>query len=413
MTSEISTSRLFYGYIVVLAAFLIVLIGWGSFFSFGVFFEHVLKEFNWTRAETSGAYSLGTLTTGFVAILMGKLNDRLGPKIVLSICCFFAGMGYMLMSLVSTIWHFYLFYGIVLAFGIGGFFVPPTSTVARWFVKRRTLMIGFVLLGANVGAMIIPPIAAWFIAHFGWRFTYILMGTVNLTAISLAQLLKRYPVQRGRHPYSTEGKIENESGLQSIGFSLHGAVRVRQFYLLCAIFFCFYFCINTMLTYTVIYATGLGISQSKAASVMLAFGGAGIAGRIVNGLLGDRIGNRQTCFVCFILISADMLYLTKVTDLSGLLAFSALIGFAFAGIGALMGPLTADAFGLKSHGLIFGIIYASNMLGGAVGPVMTGKLFDLTGSYHFGFLSCSVVGFMGSMLVLILGTGKRNHTHPG
>jgi len=413
MPADISSPRIFYGYFVVLAAFLIVLIGWGSFFSFGVFFEHLLTEFGRTRAETTGAYSFGNLTAGFMAILMGKLNDRLGPKAVLSMCGLFAGIGYILMSLVSSIWQFYLIYGMVLGFGIGGFFVPPTSTVARWFVKRRAFMTGVVLLGANIGTMIIPPAAAYLISVFGWRKTYIQMGIVNLIVImSLAQLLKRDPKQIGGLPYGVNGGAQYELEIQASGFSLLEAVRMTQFYLLCAIYFCFYFCINTMLTHTVIHATGLGISPSNAASMMLAFGGGGIIGRIVNGTLGDKIGNRQTCLICFILMSVDMFYITTVTGLAGLLAFSAVIGFAFAGIGSLMGLLAADAFGLKSHGLIFGFIYASNMLGGAIGPVMTGRVFDLTGSYRLGFLSCSAVGWIGAMLVRLLRTRTLDHTYP-
>lgn len=147
------------------------------------------------------------------------------------------------------------------------------------------------------------------------------------------------------------------------------------------------------------HAIDIGIAPTNAGTIMIAFGGGGIAGRILIGMLGDRIGNKQACLICFVLMSADLIYLLIVTDLGGLWAFAAIIGFAFSGVGALMGPLTADFFGLRSHGLIFGVIYASDMVGGAIGPVMAGKIFDLTGSYHLAFVSCAVVGSLGSLLV--------------
>jgi len=109
-----TNSKIFYGHVVVLATFFIVLIGWGTFFSFGVFFKPVLEEFGWTRAQIAGAYSLATLIIGFMAIVMGRLNDRFGPKIVVSICGLFSGIGYLLMSLISDIWQFYVLYLLLL-----------------------------------------------------------------------------------------------------------------------------------------------------------------------------------------------------------------------------------------------------------------------------------------------------------
>jgi len=402
-----TNSKIFYGHVVVLATFFIVLIGWGTFFSFGVFFKPVLEEFGWTRAQIAGAYSLATLIIGFMAIVMGRLNDRFGPKIVVSICGLFSGIGYLLMSLISDIWQFYVLYGIIVAFGVGGFFVPPISTIARWFVKKRALMTGIVLVGGSVGVMIVPTIAAWLISNFGWRLTFVMVGIVNVIAIiSIAQLLKRDPRQVGRLPYGVNNETANRMSLQTSGFLLHEVIHMKEFWLLCSIFFCFFLVINAVLAHIIIHATGIGISPARATMIMVAFGGGGIVGRIIIGMLGDRIGNKRTCFICFVLMSGDMLYLELATDLMGLSVFSAIIGFAFAGIGALMGPLTADFFGLRSHGLILGIIYASDMVGGAIGPVMAGRIFDVTGSYHWAFFSCAIVGFIGSFLVWLLGLSR-------
>ena len=247
-----------------------------------MFLEPIIKTFGWGRAETAGAYSVATLTTGILAIVIGKLNDTLGPKIVLSICGLIAGIGYVLTSMINSIWHLYLTYGLVVAFGVAGFFVPPTSTVARWFVKRRTFMTGIVLLGVSVGTMVIPRVVAKLICSFDWRSTYAIMGLGNFLAIiSSAQLLKRNPEEFGFEPYGANGGTENDFGVQSSGSSLGQAIYMTEFWVLCAVYFCFFFCINAVLAHIVVHASSLGLSLEKAANILIAFGGGGIIGRIL------------------------------------------------------------------------------------------------------------------------------------
>ena len=127
--------KIFYGYIVVAASFLIYMVMWGTYYTFGIFFKPFLVEFGWTRAMTSGAYSLSLILHGLLGIVAGKLTDRFGPRVVVTACGLLLGSGYLLMSQVSAIWQLYLFYGVIIGIGISGGFIPLVSTVARWFVK--------------------------------------------------------------------------------------------------------------------------------------------------------------------------------------------------------------------------------------------------------------------------------------
>ena len=149
-SSEVKV-RFFYGYIVVVAAFCIMVVMWGTFHAFGIFFNPVLAEFGWTRAMTSGAFSLSLLVSGFSAIFMGRLTDRIGPRLVLALCGFLLGLGYLLISRVSAFWQLYLLYGVIIGIAMGGSWVPLMSTVARWFVARRSMMTGVVLAGLGTG----------------------------------------------------------------------------------------------------------------------------------------------------------------------------------------------------------------------------------------------------------------------
>ncbi|MBU0971317.1 MAG: MFS transporter, partial [Proteobacteria bacterium] len=132
----------FYGYIIIAAGFCIQAVVWGISNSFGVFFAPLIDEFGWSRATISGAASLGFLVHGSASMLLGTLNDRLGPRLIMSGCGIFLGLGFLLMATLNSVWQLYLFYGLIAAVGLGGIDVIPLSTVSRWFQKKRGLMSG-------------------------------------------------------------------------------------------------------------------------------------------------------------------------------------------------------------------------------------------------------------------------------
>lgn len=398
---EISKSRFFYGYIVVLAAFCIAFVMWGTCYTFGVFFEPLLREFDWTRAETSGAVSLSMLLSGSLSIVMGRLSDRFGPRIVATACGIFSGLGYLLMSQLNAIWQLYLFYGIVVSVGMSGAFVPLLSTIARWFVKRRGMMTGFVVAGIGAGAMIMVPVARWLISNYGWRTSYLIIGIISLVLItSAAQFLKREPSEMKQLPYG-DSKEENLD-LKIESFSFREIIYIRQLWQLCGVYFCVGLPIGTMLVHIVIYTTGLGISVITASNILATMGAVSIVGRITMGVAADRIGNKLSLIICFALLSVA-LFLFMVTKEAWILyLLAAIFGFAYGGTGSLMSLMTAELFGVSSLGAILGIIFTFDSTGAAVGSVVAGRIFDITNSYQLAFLVCSVMGVIGLMLVSLL-----------
>ena len=156
--------RFFYGYIIVAVSFFIMLVTFSFHISFGVFFKPLLTEFGWARAMTSGAFSVYMFLHGLLYIVTGRLNDKYGPRILTTACGIVLGLGYLLMSQISAIWQLYLFYGVIIAIGTSGLWVPLMSTVTRWFVKRRGLMTGITVAGIGTGTIIVPPLANWSIS---------------------------------------------------------------------------------------------------------------------------------------------------------------------------------------------------------------------------------------------------------
>ncbi len=401
--------KIFYGYIIVLAAFTIMLFAIGGNSTFGVFFKPVLVEFGWTRAMTSGAFSLRMLLGACLAIVVGRLNDRFGPRLLLTVGGLLLGLGYILMSQATTVWHLYLFFGVMVSFAMSGTFVPLISTVARWFSKRRALMTGIVLAGMGSGTMIVPLLVGWLIDNYGWRASFVIFGWISLVFIVLVtQLLRRDPGSKRQLAYGENELKEGQPNADAIGFSLREAISMNQLWLLCASYTGIGFSVLTITVHIVIYATGLGIESSDAVTILAIIGGLNIAGRLVVGVFCDRLGNNFAMVISIIVILVALIWLQFAKELWTLYLFAALFGFAWGGSGVPVSPIIAEIFGMKSHGVLLGISNAAFTIGGVIGPVLAGYIYDVTSSYQIGFLICALMIVISLIMVLLLNQTNKD-----
>jgi MFS family permease len=398
-----SEAGIYYGYIIVAVSFFIVTIMWGAIYCYGVFFEPLRTDFGWTRTQTSGAYSLYMILHGVLYIVTGRLNDKFGPRVVMTACGLLLGIGYLLMSRIAAIWHLYLIYGVIIAMGMSGGFVPLISTVARWFVRKRSLMTGICAAGVGVGTMTVPPIANWLISSYGWRSSFFMIGIMSLVTIVLfSQFLKRNPAKMGK-PINETDEIKQEiTNLQGEGASLRQVIDTRQFWLLFTAFLGFGFYVQIIMVHIVTYAKNLEPPVGNPAFILTIIGSLSIVGRVLMGAGGDRIGNRAGMIIGFFLMVLGACILIACKDLWALYLFGAIYGFAYGGVIAIQSPLIAHLFGLRSHGSILGIIIFAATVGGSVGPSLAGYLADLTNSYYLSFLALSIVSAISLALTLLL-----------
>ena len=397
--------RYFYGYNIVAAGFTIQAVCIGAMFAYGVFFKELQAEFGWSRATISGASSLAFLIMGAVGILAGRLNDRIGPRVLIVISACFLGIGYLLMSRLQSPWQLYIMYGVLAGIGFSTHDVITLSTVARWFVKRRGVMSGIVKVGTGSGQLVGPMVATLLLAFYGWRHANLIIGTVILVSlVAAAQLMRRDPQGMGLLP---DGGSDMAYGRAVVteeqGFSLKEAVRMKQFWIICATEFAVLGCLLTVVVHIVPYARDLGLAPAYAAGVLSTIGGVSILGRIVMGAANDRIGGRRALLICLIVLFGSFVWLQLITDVWMLFLFAAIYGFAHGGFFTVVSPMVAEFFGTGSHGLLFGIILFSGTLGGAFGPVMAGRAYDVTGNYRMVFLVLSGLTLIGFMLMMLLG----------
>jgi MFS family permease len=311
---------------------------------------------------------------------------------------------------MNSIWEFYLYCGVLVGIGMSGMLSPLMSLIARWFVKRRSLMAGILASGPALGIAILPFLASLFISTVGWRMTYIILGCLILFVIVPSALfLKRDPEEINLQPYGTI-QHSGMSSMQYEGLSLKRALCTGQFWTLGLVAFCAFFTINVYTVHIVIHAIGLEISSNTAATLLSLAAGISVIGRILVGAVADAIGNRRTIMLCFLMGAIAFMLITSSNEIAILYLGASIFGGTGWATGSLIAPLTASLFGLKSHGTILACIMMSATIGGAVGPVLIGYVFDITGSYHCGFIitifAC-ILAFTSSFLLKPVAERKK------
>ncbi len=394
-------TRYFYGYNVVAASFVIQGISIGSMFAYGVLFAQFEAEFGWSRATISAASSITFLTMGVFGVLAGRLNDTIGPRLLLSVSAVSLGLGFALMSRMQAPWQLFVFYGLLVGIGLSTHDVVTLSTIARWFVRRRGAMSGLVKVGTGCGQVVIPLVAAALIASSGWRTACLTIGvSAGVLLMLAAQVMRRDPHGMGLAPDNVTPARGASGGAPAVAdITLARAIRARALWTLCIAQLTVFFCLVTVMVHIVPHGIDLGLSAPIAASVLSAIGGFSIVGRLVVGSAIDRIGGRHALMICFVVLLASLAWLQVAMAPWMLFVFAAVYGFAHGGFFTVMSPTVAELFGTASHGVLFGIVLFFGTLGGAIGPWVAGSSFDATGSYRTAFVTLAVLAAIGLTLV--------------
>ena len=391
--------KIFYGWVVVVVFSVIGITLYGIHFSFGVFFKSIESEFGLTRAATSAILSANLLFAGFYSFFAGWALDRYGPKLVVLSMGIFTGLSLVLTSQTNSLWQLFITYSLLLAMGTGPLFVVPMSAVSKWFDKKRGLALGLATLGVGLGTVIMAPFATYLIANFDWHTAYLIIGVIAwLIIVPPSLLLKKEPREVGALPDGRikEPKIEYKE-IQSGGLSLREALRTRSFWLFAIIWFLFASCLFLIYTHLVPHITDRGFSVGQAATVLSLLGAASIPGRLLMGIVSDRLGRKLAVAVCTLVVAGAILWLVQAEDLWHLYLFALVFGFFYSGFGTSSAALVSDTFGLGKIGTIFGLLEISFGIGAATGPFIGGIIFDVSQNYSLAFL----IG-AGAMLLITL-----------
>ena len=365
-----------------------------TFYSFGIFMRPITGQFGWDRGALSAAVSIGMVVAAPLSIYAGRLSDRYGPRLLVTASGILTGAAFIMMSQVSELWHVYLVYGVAVALGGSGCVVPITSTIPRWFVRRRGIATSLTWTGIGVGGVVTPMLAQWLISSYDWRTAYVVLGVINMVLVTtLAQALKRDPQQMGIEPYGAEAAtdpVEAAPGNAGSGggLSLRKAIGTRQFWLFAVVMLGFVATMQVMMAHLAPHAVDVGMTAAVAASFVSVFAATSLIGRNLAGLASDRIGARWTITIHLAATVVALGWLLFASEAWSLYAFAAFYGIAYGGIVPMQTVLAGELFGLRSLGMITATLMLGGSLGGAIGPPLAGAIFDNSGSYQWAFGIC-------------------------
>ena len=400
--------RLFYGWVVVAACFILCAVVFGTRYSFGVFFKSLEIDFQLTRAATSGVFSTYMLFCCGFAVLGGWALDRYGPRLITVLMGLFTGLSLILTGQTDFSWQLFIYYSVLLAVGTGAAYTVAMSTASRWFDKKRGMALGIVSSGAGLGTVLMAPFATHLITNFSWREAFMVVGLIAGLIIAFsAVLLKKDPGEIGALPDGA--KLDNSKiGAQSeeyaggaVSFSLKQALGTRSFWFLWIIWFLWSACLHFILTHIVPHAIDLGVSAAEASVVLGMIGLVSIPARLIMGGVSDRIGRKVSAVICAFLQAGAMIWLIWSGELWMLYLFAVVYGIGYGGFDPPTVALIGDTFGLRSLGMVMGALVFGWGIGAAIGPAAGGYIYDVNNSYIIAFLAGALFMLLAGLLVLL------------
>lgn len=411
--------RFFRGWVVVAAAFVVTLVGFGSAYTFSAFVDSLQREFGASRGSVSLVFSLAGFLYFGLGVVTGPLADRWGARRLVILGMVLVGCGLLLAGRATTLGQVYAAYALGVGLGVGCAYVPALGAVQRWFNRRRGLASGLAVSGIGVGTLVLPALAIGWIEHFGWREAYWLLGIVALVVgVAAAAFIEDDPSRRGLGP---DGQPAAAPGLSSPsagrsptvpGLSLAEAVRTRRFLGLYASGLVCGLGVFVPFVHLVPFAVDQGIAPAQAALLLGAIGIGSTAGRFLLGGVADRVGRDRFLVAMYVgmAVTLSIWALASLPSgwivatplrLSGLLTGFALgFGLFYGGWVAIMPAVVTDYFGGRQVSGVIGVLYTSVAFGTLVGPVAAGHAYDLTASYRLPIIASVIANLVAGGLAI-------------
>jgi len=399
MTQQTADSR--YAWTRLLATLALMTIGSSAMYVVAVVLPAVQLEFGVVRADASLPYTLMMVGFGLGGIAMGRLADRFGvmPVVMLGACGL--GAGFVVAGLAGSLLGFALAHGLLLgALGSSATFAPLVADTSLWFVRRRGIAVAICASGNYLAGALWPPIVQHFVQEVGWRQTYIGLGLFCvLTMPLLAMLLRPRPPAAVATPLR-EGATVGHAPVPStrpFGLSLGQAQA-----LLCVAGVACCVAMAMPQVHIVAYCGDLGYGAARGAEMLSLMLACGIVSRLVSGWICDRIGGLRTLLLGSVLQGLALLLFIPFDGLVSLYIVSALFGLFQGGIVPSYAIIVREHFPPAEAGARVGTVLMATLFGMALGGWMSGKVFDLTGSYDAAFLNGIAWNLLNLAIALVL-----------
>jgi MFS family permease len=404
--------HLFYGWYVLAAGFVILFFNAGARFSIGVMFKPMVGEFGWSRASMSLAFFLYMAFFALSLTVIGRVYDRYGPKWVIVISTLFLSAGYMSISLINSLWQFYICYGFLAAIGLGGTSLSLVAVViSKWFEKGRGVATSLALSGSCLGQFVLVPLITIVVLRSGWRAAHLFLGLVMLVLnIVLALVvIKGDPDQLGEKPFGSgngdkekESNGESPSGVNPQDLGLREAMRTFSYWLYFVVMFICGSGDFLVATHLIPLVTDHGISATTAGNMLAWYGLMSLGGILIAGPASDLIGTRIPIACTFVLRVFLFLMILKYQNLVSFYILALAFGFTHLVTAPLTPILLGRLYGFSHIGLLSGFIFTIHYLAGGFWAYVGGLIFDHTGTYRLAFILSAImalIAFFGTLLI--------------
>jgi MFS family permease len=384
-----------YGWVVVGAGALMGCVAIGTVFSLAVFLQPMSEATGWSRTGISSAMTIVFVAMGLGAFGWGALTDRFGPMVVVLSGGLLLGLGVAAASRATSLLEFQLVYGIVVGGAAGAVFAPTIATVTGWFEKRRSLAVSLVSAGMGMAPLTISPFAGWLITTYDWRTAQLCIAILAWVVLVPVAFLVRRPPSTVVRAGAASNSVPGDPGM-----TVGQALRSPQFIVLAATFFACCATHSGPIFHTVSYAIACGLPPLTAVTIYSAEGLAGLGGRLVFGLSGDRFGAKRTLVVGLLIqaVAAGAYFFTR--QLSEFYAVALVFGLAYGGVMPLYAVIAREYFPMRIMGTVFGAATMVSSLGMALGPAVGGLIYDHTGSYGLLYISSFGIG-LGAVAIAL------------
>lgn len=396
-----------YRWVIVAAGGLLGCLAVGAMFSLPVFLRPIARDTGWSVTGVSSAMTIGFLAMAFASMIWGNLSDRFGPRLVVLTGSILLAASLVLTSLATSLLVFQLVFGLTVGVATAAIFAPMMACVTGWFDTHRSLAVSLVSAGMGMAPMTMAPFAAWLVSIHDWRTSMqIIAALVTVVMIPTALLVRRAPAleNRARENQAIESHGEDKQARAvsmdepQAGKSLAEILRSPQFIILVMTNFLCCATHSGPIFHTVSYAVTCGIPLTLAVTIYSLEGLAGMGGRIVFGVLGDRFGAKRILVLGLLLQAFGALAYVFVHQLAGFYAVAASFGFIYAGTMPLYAALARENFPLRLMGTVIGGTAMAGGLGMATGPLAGGLIYDSFASYQWLYVGSWGIG-LGAFLI--------------
>ena len=398
--------RIFYGWWIVLAAFLNLFFAVGIvFYGLPVFYPSLVDSLHFSRQQATTGMFLGFAAVAPVfGLLVGALIDRLGARLAILLGTGFVGGSLVLMGSIHTLRQYYLLcFAEVVGYVLAGP-IPNQVLIANWFRAKRGRAMGYAYLGLGFGGAVSPLLVHWLIESFGWRKAFEVIGAVIVAALLPVGIwvTRSAPRDLGLWPDGVALNLAPTEAAGAPSRTARQAVGTVNFWLLLLGSTLVIGVIGTVISHFILFLKDEGYSSawaSRALSVLLF---SSLAGRVIVGYFADRFTRKNVMALFYLTLALAVPLLFLHHQVRAVIGFAILFGFAMGADYLLIPLVAADCFGLSALGKILALIIMADSLGQTFGPVMAGRIFDTRHSYDLAWLIITVAGTLGAAAVFLI-----------